>query len=249
MFICRGARGVFSRTPRLLQSPPTSSSSGSSKRPTSYAFFEDAYPKAKPAARVASYEEQLGMATVKNMEPRRQLTESEKLHALHEYKLDEKKGFEFHKAYGWAEEWGPEPNEEGHDQWYEKPKDYMNSDESFRYNNNIQTPLPMNHFRHQEMPYGKRLKAAANNMANENGQFFDTRSRDAWSHHTPEEKHDYVGKAKEEFIAEWMAKPGVTHENLTTKIAEYNGSTKGKSAKPVERVPDWELSPRKEFED
>jgi hypothetical protein len=235
MFSSGVTLGVFCRGFLLLQA----------KHNSPYAFFEDAYPKAKPPERVATYEEQLRMATVKNLEPRKQLTESEKLHRIHDWKLGEDPD----PGYGWAEEWGPDPLEEGHDRWYEKPKAYMNGEESFKFENKIQTPLVKQFFRHQEMPYAKRMKAASYNMAVDNGQFYDVSTRDSWSYHSPEEKTDYVGKAKEEFIEEWLSKPGVTQENMTTKMAEYNGSAKGKQVKKIDRVPEWELAPREEFRD
>jgi hypothetical protein len=210
-----------------------------------YAFFEDAYPKAKPVERLASYEEQQRCATVRSLEPKKQLTERERLHRIHNWNM----GDQPDPGYGWAEEWGPDATEEGHDAWYHKPKAYMTGDEQFKLRNSIQTPLDKGQFRHQEMPMQKRIKAAALNMAMDHGQWYDMRARDSFSQHSPEQQMDYIGKARQDYIDEWLAKPGVTTENLAEKMAEYNGGNKGKTVKKSERCADWELSPRPEFED
>ena len=241
--------GSLFRARSILLAAAANDNSGT-KKSGGYAFFEDAYPKAKPGVRVATWEEQQGIATVKNMEePKKQLTESEKLHKLHDWKQDEDGSFIPAPEYGWVEEWGPDPTEDGHDKFYEKPKAYMTSDEEYKLKFKTGVPLAKGEFRHQEMPYNKRIKGAMYNLAVDKGQWFDTKTRNAWSQHSPEEKTDYVGKAKEDFQKEWLAKPGVTPENMAMKMAEYNGSAKGKTVKPVERIPEWELAPRKEFDD
>jgi hypothetical protein len=220
----------------------TSSSSGG------YKFFEDMYPKHDPPPQYASYEDQCNAATVKNLEPKVQLGESEKLHKLHEWEKSDK-GYAAPENYGWADEWGPEPGEEGHQAWYNKNRVYMSYEEKAKYDMRHSVPLEKGAMRHHEMPLTKRIKAGYWNLQNEKPQWFDSRERDYWAEYGYEDKRDYVVKAKDDYVSEWLEKPGVTPNNVAKKIADYNGTAKHQRVVPVARKPEWELAPVKSDDD
>ncbi|EKG07544.1 hypothetical protein TCSYLVIO_001325 [Trypanosoma cruzi] len=209
-----------------------------------YKYFEDMFPKHEPAPRYATYEEQSLGATVKSLEPKKQLTESEKLHQLHEWKKEED-GLTPPPEFGWPEEWGPEPGEEGHIEWYKKNRMYMSYEEKSKYDLRIGVPVEKNSMRHQEMPYHKRMKAAYHNLQEEKPQWFDPRQRKYWARYSYEDQRDSVAKSRDEYLKEWLEQPDVTHENVAKKIGDYNGTAKNQSVKPVQRRPEWELAPMK----
>ncbi|ESL06788.1 hypothetical protein TRSC58_05534 [Trypanosoma rangeli SC58] len=208
-----------------------------------YKYFEDMFPKHEPTPRYATYEEQALGATVKCLEPRKQLTESDKLHKLHEWKKDED-GLTPPPEFGWPEEWGPEPGEEGHSEWYLKNRMYMSYEEKSKYDLRIGVPVEKNSMRHQEMPYHKRMKAAYHNLQEEKPQWFDPRQRKYWASYSYEDKRDSVAKSRDDYLKEWLEKPDVTHENVAKRIGDYNGTAKHQNVKPVQRRPEWELAPR-----
>ncbi|KEG09546.1 hypothetical protein DQ04_05051040 [Trypanosoma grayi] len=207
-----------------------------------YKFFEDMFPKHDPAPRYATYEEQAGSATVKSLEPKRQMTETEKLHHLHDWKK-ENDGLTPPPEFGWPEEWGPEPGEEGHSEWYKKNRMYMSYEEKCKYDLRTGVPVEKNSMRHQEMPYHKRMKAAYHNLHEEKPQWFDPRQRKYWAHYSYEDQRDSVAKSRDDYLREWLDKPDVTRENVAKKIGEYNGTAKQQNVKPVQRRPEWELAP------
>ncbi|CAD2219759.1 hypothetical protein AGDE_04839 [Angomonas deanei] len=213
-----------------------------------YKFFEDMYPKHDPAPRFATYEEQERSATAKSLEPKKQLSESEKLHHLHDWKKD-KEGYKPPPEYGWPEEWGPEPGEEGHSTWYEKNRMYMSYEEKSKYDLRIGVPVEKNSTRHQEMPFQKRMKAAYHNLEEKDPQYFDPRQRKYWAEYSYEDQKDTMAKARDDYMSEWLEKPGVSKENVAKKIGEYNGTAKNQNVKSVQRRPEWELAPRPEYDD
>lgn len=222
-----------------------SSSSSSSSSGTGYKYFEDMYTKQHvPPPRYESYEDQQKAATVKSLQPKRQLSESEKLHHLHDWKKD-KDGYTPPPEFGWAEEWGPEPGEEGHKEWYKKNRMYMSYEEKSKYDIRAGVPVEKNSMRHQEMPYHKRMKAGYVNLENrvEQPQYFDMRSRKYWANYSYEDQRDTMAKAKDDFLKEWLEKPDVTRENVGKKIADYNGTGKQQKIQCVKRRPEWELAP------
>lgn len=222
-------------------SPPPSNSGGGK----GYKYFEDMYTKQHVAPpRYACYEDQMEAATVKSFQPKRQLSESEKLHHLHDWKKD-KSGYSPPPEFGWAEEWGPEPGEEGHKEWYKKNRMYMSYEEKSKYDIRAGVPVEKNSMRHQEMPYHKRMKAGYVNLENkvEQPQYFDMRSRKYWANYSYEDQRDTMAKAKDDFLKEWLEKPDVTRENVGKEIADYNGTGKQQKIQCVKRRPEWELAP------
>ncbi|KPI83307.1 hypothetical protein ABL78_7666 [Leptomonas seymouri] len=223
-------------------------SSGSSSTGSGYRFFEDMYPKHDPAPRYTYYEDQVLSASVKSLETKKQLTESEKMHHLHNWRKD-RDGLTPPPEFGWPEEWGPEPGEEGHSEWYKKNRMYMSYEEKSRYDLRSGVPVEKNSMRHQEMPYHKRMKAAYVNLEEKNPQYFDPRQRKYWAEYSYEDQKDTMAKARDEYLNEWLEQPGVTKENVAKKIGDYNGTAKNQNIKSVQRRPEWELAPRPEYDD
>ncbi|KAK7197055.1 hypothetical protein NESM_000649500 [Novymonas esmeraldas] len=240
-------RGVAATTTAALHCA-TRLSSSSSTTGGGYRFFEDMYPKHDPAPRFAYYEDQLQSPVVKSMEPKKQRTESEKLHHLHEWAKD-KDGLTPPPEFGWPEEWGPEPGEEGHSEWYKKNRMYMSYEEKSRYDLRAGVPVEKNSMRHQEMPYQTRMKAAYVNLEEKKPQYFDPRQRKYWAEYSYEDQRDTMAKARDDYVMEWLEEPGVTKENVAKKIADYNGTAKNQTVKSVQRRPEWELAPRPEYDD
>lgn len=209
-----------------------------------YAFFEDQFSQAGAAApRFDSYEDQLLSATAKNCDERKQPTESEKMQQLHDWKVDDKGVPVIPENYGWAPEWGPEPGEEGHNEWYKKERMYMSTEEKAKYDMGMQCAVRKNMMRHQETPYQKKVGAAARNLIEEKPMFYSTKDRGVMAPYSDKDKQDHIGPARQEFIDEWLAKPGVTPENLGKKIAEYNGTSKRHTVAPIPRKPEWQMAP------
>lgn len=105
-------------------------------------------------------------------EIRPQKTESEKLHHLHTCKKGNE-GYHPRPEFGWPEEWGPEPGEEGHDVWYRKNRMYLSCDEKVRHDLRTGVPVEKNSIRHPEMPCQKRFKASYVNREERDSQCFD----------------------------------------------------------------------------
>lgn len=211
-----------------------------------YKYFEDMYPKHDPPPRFESYEDQMASATVKNLEPKKQISETERLNQLHDWKKTDK-GIDAPANYGWAEEWGPEPGEEGHNDWYKKNRMYMSYEEKAKYDMRHMVPLEKGATRNQELPMQKRVKASYYNLQEDKGtQWFDSRERNYWAEYGYEDKRDYIVKAKDEYISEWLEKPGVTKNNVAKKIADYNGTGKNQRVVPVPRQPEWQMAPLKD---
>lgn len=215
-----------------------------------YAFFEDMYPLHAPAPRYATYEEQqYHSPTVRCLEVRKQLTETEKLQHLHDWHK-EPDGIRLPPEYGWTEDWGPEPGEEGHNAYYLKNRMYMSSEEKSKYDLRVGVPVEKNSMRHQEMPFHKRMKAAYSNLQERGDpQYHSPRARNYWTRHSYEDQRDTVAVARDDFLQEWLDKPGVTSQNVAQKIGEYNGTAKGKTVKSVQRRPEWQLPPPLEEDD
>lgn len=227
---------------------PSSTALGSAKG-KAYRFFEDQYPKEKPseaeAKRYAYYEEMERAAKVKCHEDKGPgPSESEKLHKAHAWK-ETREGMVPDETYGWAEEWGPEPGEEGHSEWYKKNRMYMSYEEKSRLDLKNGVPLEKNQFRHHEMPVQKKMKAAYERMSEETGgpEMYGMNERGYDASHTYEEKRDFIMAGRDDYMKEWLAKPGVTPENMAKKIGEYNGTAKKKNVVPVQRKPEWEIAP------
>lgn len=245
-FCCtpKRCRGISSNNSNSHNSSCSSGGGGGG----GYRFFEDMYPKHDPAPRYATYEEQVQAATVKCLEPKAQKTESEKLHHLHEWTKD-KDGLSPPPEFGWPEEWGPEPGEEGHNEWYKKSRQYMSYEEKSRYDLRAGVPVEKNSMRHQEMPYQKRMKAAYHNLEERDPQYFDPRRRKYWAEYSYDDQRDTMAKARDDYLKEWLEQPGVTKENVALKIGQYNGTAKQQTVKSVQRRPEWELAPRPEYDD
>ncbi|CCW65952.1 unnamed protein product [Phytomonas sp. Hart1] len=208
-----------------------------------YKFFEDMYPKHEPGPRFASYEDQMKSFEVKSLEPKKQFTESEKLHHLYDWKKT-KGGLELPQEFGWNEEWGPEPGEDGHNTYYEKNRMFMSYEEKSKYDLRIGVPLEKNAMRQQELPYQKRLKGAYRNLEErDGGQYVSMRKRNYWAKYSYEDQRDTIAKAKDDFFKEWLDKPDVTPQNVSKKISDYNGTNKNQNIKSVQRRPEWELAP------
>jgi hypothetical protein len=219
-------------------------------RSKGYKFFEDQYPSEQPPDRYATYEDQMMAGVAKNCDEKPVLTEHEKLVQLHQWEKNEDGGLpQPPPNYGWIEEWGPEPGEDGHNDWYKKPRDFMSQEEKAKYDIGMTVPLKKHHMRHQKLPYGERLTASYTNMAENNPQFFGTKDRNPDAQYTDREKYDSVGKTRAQFFDEWLAKPGVEPENVSKKIGDYNGTAKLHNIKKLPRRPDWELAPNRDDDD
>lgn len=213
-----------------------------------YKYFEDMYPKHDPPPRYEYYEDQLNAGYVKSLEAKVQKTESERLQQLHDWQKTDK-GFLAPENFGWADEWGPEPGDEGHNDWYKKNRMYMSYEEKTKYDMRHGVPLEKGAFRHQDMPMTKKVKASYINLQNEKPQWFDSRERGYWAEYGYEDKRDYIVKAKDDYVNEWLEKPGVTPSNVGKKIADYNGTGKNQRVVAVPRKPEWELAPIKGDDD
>lgn len=219
------------------------------RRNKGYKFFEDQYPAEKPPDRYATYEDQMLAGVAKSCEEKPQLTEHEKLVALHTWtKVDE--GLPQPPAnYGWIPEWGPEPGEDGHNEWYKKPREFMSQEEKAKFDMGVTVPLKPHTMRHQNLPYHEKLTSAYYNLTEERPQNFSHKSKNPDATYSQQEKYDYMGKARSDFFDEWLAKPGVTPENLGKKIGDYNGTAKLHNIKKLPRRPDWELAPSVDDDD
>lgn len=221
------------------------SSAAAASASSGYAFFEDQYAHASaPTPQYATYEDQLLAASAKNCEPPKQKSEHEKLVDLHAWGEDSKTGVPIlPENYGWNEEWGPEPGEEGHNAWYKKDRTYMSTEEKAKYDMGMQCAVRKNMIRHQEMPYQKKVGAGSRNMVEDQPMFYSTKDKGVMAPYTDKDKRDYVAPARQQFIDEWLDKPGVEPQNIGKKIGDYNGTTKKHTVKAVPRKPDWQLSP------
>lgn len=225
-----------------------------------YKFFEDQYPTEAPKARAegyyedqvppdreperyASYEEQMMGGTVKNHDPKPQLTEHEKLVQLHKWGRDKDNVPKVPDNFGWPEEWGPEPGEEGHNDWYNKPREFMSHEEKTKFDIMHTSPVRDKHMRHQELPYHKQAAAAGFNMTQEDPKLYSTTEKGVDAPYSTEQKADAFGGARKSFMDDWLAKDGVAPENLGKKVADYNGTGDLHGVKRVPRRPDWELAP------
>lgn len=216
-----------------------------------YKFFEDFYPKQAPAPRFEYYEDQTRSPEVKCMAEKVQMSETEKLNYLHKWKKDDS-GLTIPKEFGWAEDWGPEPGEDGHNGYYNKSRVYMSYEEKSKYDLGQGVPVEKNSMRHQEMPYQKRMKAAYHNLeelAGGESQYASARKRNNWAAYEYEDKRDTMAKARDDFMKEWLEKPGVNPQNLAKKIGEYNGTAHNKNIQQVQRRPEWELAPLPDDDD
>jgi hypothetical protein len=221
------------------------------RRFAGYKFFEDQYPPEQPPERYATYEDQMLAGVAKRCEEPVVLTEHEKLVKLHTWEKNDKGGLPTPPAnYGWIDEWGPEPGEEGHNEWYKKPREFMSQEEKAKFDIGFQVPLKEHHMRHQKLPYQDKIGAAAANMMDQNPkEGFSGKDKNPDVYFTPQQQHDHVGKARTEFFNEWLQKPGVSPENVAKKIGDYNGTAKLHNVKKLPRRPDWELAPQKDDDD
>mmetsp|Transcript_53280 Transcript_53280/g.163913 ORF Transcript_53280/g.163913 Transcript_53280/m.163913 type:complete len:249 (-) Transcript_53280:23-769(-) len=221
------------------------------RRAKGYKFFEDQYPAEQPPDRFQTYEDQMLGGQVKNCDPKPVLTEHEKLVQLHDWKKDPEGGspFQAPENYGWIEEWGPEPGEEGHNDWYKKPREYMSDEEKAKFDMGFQVPLRKHHHRHQKLPYQDHMTAAYMNLYEKNPKAHDFKKKNYTVHYDEQEKYDTIGQARADFLDDWLQKPGVTPENVAKKIGDYNGTAKLHNIKKVPRRPDWELAPKPDDDD
>lgn len=221
-----------------------------SQRSKGYKYFEEQFPGDKPPERYATYEDQMMGGQATRCEAPVVLTEHEKLVQLHTWEKTEDGNLPTPPPnYGWIEEWGPEPGESGHNDWYKKPREFMSDEEKAKFDMGFQVPLKKHHLRHQQLPYGKRILGAFQQLHEMDPQTFSTKDRNPDTNHTEQQKYDTVGKARAEFLDEWLAKPGVTPENVGKKIADYNGTGKLHNVKKLPRRPDWELAPQVDDDD
>lgn len=208
-----------------------------------YKYFEDMYPKQAPAKQYEFYEDQMSSANVKfEAEPKVPLSESERLQKLHDWK-QVKDGYVPPENFGWAEDWGPEPGEEGHNSFYKKNRMYMSYEEKGRLDLKAGVPVGKNESRPQEMPVQTRMKGAYNRLNEDKPQWFDTNQRGSWASHTQEDKKDYIMDARDDYMKEWLDKPGQAPETVAKAMGDYNGTAKNQNVKPAERKPEWELAP------
>lgn len=228
-------------------SPPLSTAPTdglSSTASSSYRFFEDHYPTPPPAPTYSTYEDQMLGGQVTNCDVTPTLTESERLHKLFDW--DDSKpaeGVKIPGNFGWSSEWGPEPGEAGHYEWYNKPRQYMSNEEKVKYDAGMMRPLPKGALRHQELPYNEKLASSFNNLVEDKPDFIRLSDKGRDASYSLTDKRDYMGQAKEEFINEWLSKPGVEPSNLGKKIADYNGTAKRQRVIKAPRKPEWEMSP------
>lgn len=215
-----------------------------------YKFFEDQYPPEQPPTRFATWEDQMMGAQAKNCDEKKVLTEHEKLVQLHTWEKNDKGGLpQAPGNYGWIEEWGPEPGEDGHNDWYKKPREYMSDEEKAKFDMGFQVPLKQHHLRHQKLPYAEKMGAAYQNLQSNNPQTFGWKDRNPDTNYSEQEKYDTVGKARADFFDEWLSKPGVTPENVAKKIGDYNGTATLHNIKKLPRRPDWELAAKGDDDD
>lgn len=208
-----------------------------------YKFFEDMYPKHAPSKHYEYYEDQMNAAKVKlEAEPKAPVSESERLQKLHDWK-QEKDGYVPPENFGWGEDWGPEPGEEGHNEFYKKNRMYMSFEEKSRLDLKAGVPVGKNESRPQEMPVQTRMKGAYHRLNEDKPQWFDTNQRGSWASHTQEDKKDYIMDARDEYMKEWLDKPGMSPEKVAKAMGDYNGTAKNQTVKPAERKPEWELAP------
>ena len=182
---------------------------------------------------------------MKNCDAKVQVSEHEKLVQLHTWEKDPASGMPIPpENFGWIEEWGPEPGEDGHSDWYKKPREFMSNEEKAKFDVGITVPLKKYNLRHQLLPYHHKVNGAYHNMSEDHPMLYSTQAKNVDAPYTPQQKRDYIGKARNEFIDEWLSKPGVTPENLAKKIGDYNGTAKLHNIKKLPRRPDWELQPQ-----
>lgn len=215
-----------------------------------YTYFEDHFPEHEPAPRYATWEDQQSGATATDETPQAELTEHEKLVKVYEWKKEDDKGtFFLPENFGWTEEWGPEPGERGHTAWYNKERQYMSTEEKFKSDMGLQKPLQKYYLRHQKLPIQGRLEAAYSNLQKDKPMWSSTKDKGVDTAYTTEDKADYMVKARNEYMTEWLEKPGVNPSNVSKAIADYNGTSKQQNAVKAPRRPEWELAPRPEFAD
>ena len=208
-----------------------------------YKYFEDQFPEHEAPPSYQYYEDQERAATTINNDPKPELSESEILKKRHNWKTLECGAVVVPDDFGWSEDWGPAPGEYGHNEWYKKPREYMSSDEKFKLDTGLQTPVKKAGFRHQKLPFQDRMEAAYSNLQEERPHYRGLKEPGRDAPFTQQEKGESMLTARNEYMNEWLTKPGVEESNLGMKIAEYNGTDKGKQAKKAPRRPEWEMTP------
>ena len=220
------------------------------RRMKGYKFFEDQYPAEQAPSRFDTYEDQMLGGQVKNCDPKPVLTEHEKLVQLHTWEKNDEGGLpQAPENYGWIDEWGPEPGEDGHNDWYKKPREYMSEEAKAKFDMGFQVPLRKHHLRHQRLPYQEKMTAAYMNLYDQNPKAHDFKKKNYTVQYDEQEKYDSVGQARADYLDDWLQKPGVTPENVAKKIGDYNGTAKLHNVKKIPRRPDWELAPQKDMDE
>ena len=208
-----------------------------------YNFFEDMYPAQEPGKRFEYFEDQLDAATAKSDEPTTQVSETDRLNQLFDWKK-ENNTVEGPGNFGWAEEWGPEPGEDGHNDFYKKNRMYMSTDEKIKLDQGVGVPLPKGKTRHQPLPFHQKVEAGYKQLNEEKPQWNDTSTKGYFADYNWQDRKDYIADKKEDYLREWLDKPDVTPENVSKKIGDYNGTAKHHRIVPLERRPDWQLAPK-----
>lgn len=213
-----------------------------------YKYFEDMYPKkSHESPRYATFEEQMNSAKSKSLEPRRIMGESEKLNYLHDWKQD-KQGFVPPEQFAWHEDWGPEPGEDGHNEWYKKSRSFMSYEEKSKLDLKHGVPIKRNELRKQELPIEQTMKGAMHNVYEKNPhEMYSLKTASPDANYSAEEKADVI-HARDQYVEEWLKKPGVTMQNVAKKIGDHNGTAKKLNVKQAERKPEWEMPTLPEYD-
>jgi hypothetical protein len=215
-----------------------------------YQFFEDHYPKPSSGPGYEYFEDQLNAGYVKSLERKPVETESEKLQRRHKKYTITNNSIEFQQDFGWREEWGPEPGQDGHNDWYSKGRTYMSFDEKVKFDMRHGVPIEKNYFRHQSLPYHRRQSASYSNIVEANpSNSFDSRARNWEGKYSYEEKKE-IAISKDNYLNEWLQKPGVTRENLPETLSKYHGTdAKHRRVNPPIK-PEWNIAPlHNDFDD
>ena len=228
-----------------------------------YKFFEDHFVKKEDLDPLATrkfeyYEDQQASPGVTDEYEEKEETLNQKLRRLHNpkhYFMDKDGAIHQPADYGWNDKWGPAPGKKGHKAWYNKDRKYMSNDEKHMMDTSVGRPVM------QRGEWRNMTKTYSDYMAPTMGDMIDSTADDGqtyydkWgqSHDAPGTTHDFpvqmahdnFGKKREEFINKWLEKPGVTKQNMSTKMMEHEGIDHKVDEKIAKGGnPDWELAPR-----
>eukprot|EP00759_Apiculatamorpha_spiralis_P052439 PhF_6_TR5711/c0_g1_i1/m.8417 len=206
-----------------------------------YKFFEDQFPQPKddPPPSYQFYEDQMshGAHVQEELPPPPPLTKEQKVKRL--FKWGEEKGLPVQSHdWGWAEGWGPSPNDPGHNTWYKKSRMYMSYDEKTKHDIGHARPLQAGEIRQNPSDLNLRQGAAVLAAQEKHKRQPDNNQ---WVHYSEQEQKDEFGSTRQEFMNEWLERPGVNPNTLGKNIADYYGTNDKHSFTKAPRRPDWEL--------